>query len=113
MVQSRLLKVFGELFGYGARAVREGADEISVGPLKVAQPDSTAGLESLVQAPLERIVWVSHGGVIRTIRTWLRGKPLEESLRYTVNYFGTVVLQRDSDGLWTEVRTEHQLIDAG
>ncbi len=109
MVQQRILKVFGELLGPGKRAIRDDVSEDRAGPTHVVG-QAPASLVSLAGEPLERVVWVSHGGVIRTLRTWVRGRSLEESMRYAVSYFGTVTLQRDESGLWSEIRTEHQLL---
>lgn len=59
---------------------------------------------------LERVVWVSHGGVIRGWRCFVNGLDLAESLKYAVSYFGTCEFERDSGGKWSEVRGEHQVI---
>src|SRR5690606_34318578 len=82
MVQSRLLKAIGELLGHSRRAVLDGVDEVQAGPTEVGVNGAPSGLSILTGEPLERLVWVSHGGIIRTLRTWVRGRSLDDSTRY-------------------------------
>jgi broad specificity phosphatase PhoE len=59
---------------------------------------------------LKRVVWVSHGGVIRSWRCFVNGVDLADSLKFAVSYFGCMEFERGPDGVWREVKGEHQIV---
>lgn len=57
------------------------------------------------------VVWVSHGGVIRTFRCFVRGVDIADSLQFAVGYFDATEFERDESGRWHETQGPRQLLE--
>jgi len=110
MVQARsMAAVMPVLGGSGANGPYQPlphVEEIYRRALAVGGASST----ELSGDELKRVVWVSHGGVIRSWRCFVSGVDLADSLKFAVSYFGCMEYERGPDGVWREVKGEYQIV---
>lgn len=106
MLQARYMAAIQPLLpGHGAGGPFPNSGE--------ATADNRHGLSASVFADAGEgghVVWVSHGGVIRTFRCFVRGVDIADSLQFAVGYYDATEFERDESGRWHETGSPRQLL---
>jgi len=66
-------------------------------------------VEGALTPDLERVVWVSHAGIIKAFRVYAMQGELAKAMAMTVDFHGVAEFERDDKGKWCEISFNRRL----